>query len=105
MSENQTVIEEDNNSVSELKVTKAMEFLISEVCKKTSTKEKPPKSEKPKKIKVEKPILNLCKGKSKKNKDCTRKETENCNGFCKQHFKLEKEKAITIELIEKHKKL
>lgn len=80
----------------ELKLTKPMEFLISETSK---------KSKKNIKIKEAKITLNICKGKTKDKKECTRKESKDCNGFCKQHFILEKEKANTIILIEKHMKI
>lgn len=76
-----------------LKVDKVMENLLSLVSKKSVKKHK--------KTKI---VLNKCKGKTKDNKECSRKELENCNGFCKQHFMIEKEKAETIELIEKLKK-
>lgn len=109
-----------------IKVNKAMEFLISKIIS-----EKKHKSQKKKEIlneitepketfgflrfcdskKTKKELMNeiksglkLCKGKTKDNKECNRKETINCNGFCKQHFIIEKEKANTIELIEKHMK-
>lgn len=106
-----------------IKVNKAMELLISKIIseKKLKSKKKkeilteitdfkePKEPKEPKKTKKElmdeiKSSLNLCKGKTKDNKECNRKESLNCNGFCKQHFIIEKEKANTIELIEKHMK-
>jgi hypothetical protein len=103
-----------------LKVTNALTHLISEVAKQNAVKaakkevenllnpkpikikEKSKKEKSKKEIeKEERALLNNCKGKTKDNKECTRKESENCNGFCKQHFNLEKEKSDTLELIEK----
>ncbi len=97
-----------------IKVNKAMEILISKII--SEKKHKPQKKKEilsgitdSKKTKKElmneiKSSLKPCKGKTKDNKECNRKETINCNGFCKQHFIIEKEKANTIELIEKHMK-
>ena len=104
-----------------LEVTKAMSLLITNAvneieAKKTKRQAKkvekivePKEPKEPKKTKKELEIeakahLALCKGKVKGNKECTRKESENCNGFCKQHFNLQKDKENTIELIEKLKK-
>lgn len=95
-----------------LKITKAMDHLISITVKESEEKKEKNKSLKepkePKKTKKEltqeaKALLNNCKGKTKDNKECTRKESENCDGFCKQHFIIQKEKADTVELIEKLK--
>jgi hypothetical protein len=117
MSEIPEIISEEKPQNSKpLKVTKAMEFLISKTVQDTNEKKSKKSSKKidettneVKKSKKElekeaKSLLNNCKGKTKDNKDCTRKESENCDGFCKQHFKVAKEKANTVELIEKHKK-
>jgi hypothetical protein len=115
------LISEINKDVNEekptkpLKVTNALTHLISEVAKQNAVKAAKKEVENllnPKPIKIkekskkeiekeERALLNNCKGKTKDNKECTRKESENCNGFCKQHFNLEKEKTDTLELIEK----
>lgn len=105
----------DSKDSKPLKITKAMDHLISITVKESEEKKeknkslKEPKEPKePKKTKKEltqeaKALLNNCKGKTKDNKECTRKESENCDGFCKQHFIIQKEKADTVELIEKLK--
>jgi hypothetical protein len=102
----------DNSSVEKikkqvskpLKITKAMEILLSKVVKDNIKKSLKNPIEKQKKPKKEILPLNPCNGKTKNNKNCTRKESENCDGFCRQHFNLEKEKANTVELIKKHMK-
>jgi hypothetical protein len=90
-----------------LLITNAVNEIETKKAKRQTKKIVEPKE--PKKTKKEleieaKSLLSLCKGKTKDNKECTRKESENCNGFCKQHFNLEKDKENTIELIEKLKK-
>jgi hypothetical protein len=104
-----------------LEVTKAMSLLITNAVneieakkakrqgKKAEKIEEPKEPKEHKKTKKEleqeaKAHLAMCKGKTKDNKECTRKESDNCNGFCKQHFNIQKDKENTIELIEKHMK-
>ena len=122
MSDSEIVIIEEKSKTPKkskpLNVTKAMTLLITNAVNEIETKKakkqakkivEPKEPKEPKKTKKEleieaKSLLSMCKGKTKDNKECTRKESENCNGFCKQHFNLEKDKENTIELIEKLKK-
>ena len=58
-----------------------------------------PKSKSPKKkseteeSKTEESKILLCSGFTKDHKACTRKISENCDGFCTQHYKLEHSKS------------
>ena len=125
MSDSEIVIIEEKSKTPKkskpLNVTKAMTLLITNAVNEIEAKKakrqtkkdekiiEPKEIKEPKKTKKElekeaKSLLSMCKGKTKDNKECTRKESENCNGFCKQHFNLQKDKENTIELIEKLKK-
>ena len=100
-----------------LKVTNTLIHLISEVNKQNEEKKAKKEAENllnPKPIKIKekskkelekeaRDLLKNCKKITKDGKECTRKESENCNGFCKQHYNIDKETANTIELIEKLK--
>jgi hypothetical protein len=115
------IIEETTKTPKEskpLEVTKAMSLLITNAVNEIEAKKAKRQAKKAEKIvepkehkKTKKELeieakahLVMCKGKTKDNKECTRKESENCNGFCKQHFNIQKDKENTIELIEKLKK-
>jgi hypothetical protein len=98
-----------------LKINKSLEYLFTKVDKKQTEIQNKPKTpsaiareilkmEKEKLKITKKELLKHCKGKTKDNKDCSRKEVENCDGFCKQHYIIEKENINKNELIEKHKK-
>jgi hypothetical protein len=109
--EEPTISKEEEKSKS-LKIDKSIEYLFKIAQIKIQDKPKSQskitremlKIEKKKLEITKKELLKPCKGKTKDNKDCSRKEIENCNGFCKQHYNIEKEKNDTTILIEKHKK-
>jgi hypothetical protein len=107
--------EKPPKEIKPFKIDKSMEYLFAKINKKEEEAKDKPKSpsaiareilkmEKEKLKLAKKELLKPCKGKTKDNKDCSRKEMENCDGFCKQHYAMAKETANRDELIEKHKK-
>jgi hypothetical protein len=112
VSTEEPMVSKEKNESKSLKINKSMEYLFKITQIKNQDKPKSQsqitremlKIEKEKLKIAKKELLKPCKGKTKDNKDCSRKEMENCDGFCKQHYNIEKEKINTTILIEKHKK-
>jgi hypothetical protein len=61
--------------------------------KKSETEESKTEESKTEESKTEESKILLCSGFTKDHKACTRKISENCDGFCTQHYKLEHSKS------------